>query len=147
MAAKTAKILVINGPNLNMLGKREPQIYGSEDLKSIETRCKKEAARLKLAVEFKQSNHEGELIDWIQKANEAYAGLIINAGGYTHTSVAIRDALLTLDIPIMEVHLSNLYKREAFRHHSYITYTAQGLICGLGGKGYELALSALAELI
>jgi 3-dehydroquinate dehydratase-2 len=147
MAAKTPKILIINGPNLNMLGKREPQIYGNENLKTIEARAKKEGKRLGLAVECRQSNHEGEIVEWIQGANESAAGLIINAGGYTHTSVAIRDALLTLTLPIIEVHLSNLFKREEFRHHSFITYTAQGLICGLGGKGYVLALEAMAELI
>lgn len=142
-----AKILILNGPNLNMLGRREPQIYGSETLKDIETRAKKEAKALGLTVDFKQSNHEGELVDWIQQAGDAYAGLVINAGGYTHTSVALRDALLTLKIPVVEVHLSNLFKREEFRHHSYISATAQGLICGFGGTGYVLALKAIAEII
>jgi 3-dehydroquinate dehydratase-2 len=142
-----AKILILNGPNLNMLGRREPQIYGSETLKDIETRAKKEAKALGLVVDFKQSNHEGELVDWIQQAGDAYAGLVINAGGYTHTSVALRDALLTLKIPVVEVHLSNLFKREEFRHHSYISATAQGLICGFGGTGYVLALKAIAEII
>ncbi len=142
-----AKILILNGPNLNMLGRREPQIYGSETLKDIEARAKKEAKALGLVVDFKQSNHEGELVDWIQQAGDAYAGLVINAGGYTHTSVALRDALLTLKIPVVEVHLSNLFKREEFRHHSYISATAQGLICGFGGTGYVLALKAIAEII
>lgn len=142
-----AKILVLNGPNLNMLGRREPHIYGSETLKDIEARCKKEAKALGLVMDFKQSNHEGELVEWIQQAGDAYAGLVINAGGYTHTSVALRDALLTLRIPVVEVHLSNLFKREEFRHHSYISATAQGLICGFGGTGYVLALKAIAEII
>lgn len=142
-----AKILILNGPNLNMLGRREPQIYGSETLKDIEARAKKEAKALGLTIDFKQSNHEGELVDWIQQAGDAYAGLVINAGGYTHTSVALRDALLTLKIPVVEVHLSNLFKREEFRHHSYISATAQGLICGFGGTGYVLALKAIAEII
>lgn len=142
-----AKILILNGPNLNMLGRREPQIYGSETLKDIEVRAKKEAKALGLTIDFKQSNHEGELVDWIQQAGDTYAGLVINAGGYTHTSVALRDALLTLNIPVVEVHLSNLFKREEFRHHSYISATAQGLICGFGGTGYVLALKAIAEII
>ncbi|NDF12327.1 MAG: type II 3-dehydroquinate dehydratase [Proteobacteria bacterium] len=136
----TQKILILNGPNLNLLGTREPEIYGKETLADIEKQCKALAKTLKLEVDFRQSNHEGELVEWIQEARKGFGGLIINAGAYTHTSVALRDALLALQIPIVEVHLSNLFKREEFRHHSYISAVAKGLICGFGGQGYKLAL-------
>lgn len=139
----TKKILIINGPNLNLLGTREPEIYGSETLDDIKNKCEKKAKDLSLQVDFRQSNDEGEIVTWIQEARKKHAGIIINAGAYTHTSVAIRDALLGVDMPIIEVHISNIFKREEFRHHSYISDVAMGMICGLGSKGYILALEAI----
>lgn len=141
----TASILIINGPNLNLLGSREPDIYGKETLGTIEAACRDRAADLGLDVDFRQSNDEGELVTWIQDAPKSHAGIIINAGAYTHTSVAILDALSAIDLPIIEVHLSNIHRREEFRHHSYVSKAADGMICGLGGQGYELALEALAK--
>ncbi len=141
----TATVLVLNGPNLNLLGTREPDIYGTETLESIEAACRKRAGDLGLAVEFRQSNTEGDLVDWIQEAGGSHQALIVNAGAYTHTSVALLDALLATDLPIIEVHLSNINQREEFRHHSYVSKAADGMICGLGGLGYELALEALAK--
>jgi 3-dehydroquinate dehydratase-2 len=143
----TKTVLVLNGPNLNLLGTREPEIYGSETLASIEDASRKRAKSLGLAVEFRQSNTEGDLVDWIQEAAGSYAALIVNAGAYTHTSVALLDALLAVDIPIIEVHLSNINQREEFRHHSYVSKAADGMICGLGGFGYELALESLAHTL
>lgn len=154
MAAKAARrpsapkpVLVLNGPNLNMLGKRQPQIYGRETLADIEKACRTEAARLDLAIEFAQSNHEGVLVDRIQAARENNSAIIINAGAYTHTSVALLDALNTAELPAVEVHISNIYKRESFRHRSYISPAAVGVIAGLGSQGYLLALQALARLL
>lgn len=141
-----AKILLVNGPNLNQLGTREPEIYGSETLADIEKKCAAAARRLKLQLECVQSNHEGEIITLIQGAGKKYSGLILNAGAYTHTSIAIMDALMPLNIPVIEVHLSNIFKREEFRHQSYVSLAAKGVICGLGSHGYVLALEALAEL-
>ena len=138
-------IYVLNGPNLNLLGHRQPQLYGSATLGDIETRLGARAAALGLAIDFRQSNHEGELIDSIHQARQRASGIIINAAGLTHTSVALLDALLAADLPVIEVHLTNIYRREAFRHHSYVSQAATGIICGLGPKGYELALDALAE--
>ena len=126
-----------------MLGTRQPEIYGDDTLADIEERCQAVAESLGLEVEFKQSNSEGEIIDLIHKAKESYGGLILNAAGYTHTSVAIYDALLLLDIPVVEVHISNIYKREDFRHKSLISPAASGIICGFGVKGYELALKVV----
>lgn len=143
----TAKIYILNGPNLNLLGKREPAIYGRETLADVEKLCRAAAKKLGLSVEFRQSNHEGELIDWVQEARTKAAGLVVNAGGLTHTSVALMDALLAADQPVIEVHISNIFRREEFRHHSYISLAAKGVICGLGPKGYVLALEALAELV
>ncbi len=141
----TAKpMLVLNGPNLNMLGKRQPQIYGRETLADVEKACRTEAARLGISVEFAQSNHEGVLVDLIQAAREKNGGIVINAGAYTHTSIAILDALNAAELPVVEVHISNIYKRESFRHHSYISPAAVGVIAGLGIQGYVLALQALA---
>ena len=139
------RVLVLNGPNLNMLGIREPQTYGSQTLADIEKMIAAEAATLGLSVECKQSNREGELCDWIQQALGQFDAIIINAGGYSHTSIAIPDALRAVALPTVEVHLSNIYAREAFRHHSYISAVAIGVICGLGATGYKLALHALAE--
>lgn len=138
-------IYVLNGPNLNLLGHREPQLYGSTTLRDIETRLRARAASLGLAIDFRQSNHEGELINWVHEARQKASALIVNAAGLTHTSVPLLDALLAAEVPIIEVHLTNIYRREAFRHHSYVSLAATGIICGLGAKGYELALDALAE--
>ncbi len=140
-------ILVLNGPNLNILGAREPDVYGHETMAEIEAACAKRASALGLTVEFRQSNSEGELVDWIQGARNGYAGLIVNAGAYTHTSVALLDALLACDVPVIEVHLSNILQREDFRHHSYVSKAARGLICGFGGFGYEMALEAAARML
>lgn len=139
------RILVLNGPNLNMLGIREPKTYGSQTLADIEAMCKAEGKRLKLTVECKQSNREGELCEWIQAAYGKVDGIVINPAGYSHTSVAIRDALSAVAIPTIEVHLSNIHAREEFRHFSYVSAVAVGVICGLGATGYRLALQALAE--
>lgn len=136
-------VYVLNGPNLNLLGQREPHIYGSTTLAAIEKQVAAHAKSLGLAVICHQSNHEGELIDWIQEARTMGSGVVINAGAYSHTSIAIHDALATLDIPVIEVHISNVYKREAFRHHSMISPVATGVICGLGTIGYDLALEAI----
>lgn len=145
--AGDASILIVNGPNLNMLGLREPHIYGATTLDDIEAACQERAEALRLGLDFRQSNHEGELIGWIQEARTDHDGIIINAGGYTHTSVAIRDALAATDLPVIEVHLSNIFAREAFRHHSYISAVARGVICGLGAQGYLLAMDGLANII
>ena len=138
----TKKILIINGPNLNLLGTREPEIYGDDTLADIEERCQALAESLGMEVEFFQSNSEGEIINNIHMARESFDGLVLNAGGYTHTSVAIHDALKLLNIPIVELHISNIYKREDFRHKSLISPAASGIICGFGVKGYELALKS-----
>jgi 3-dehydroquinate dehydratase-2 len=140
-------ILVLNGPNLNLLGLREPEIYGRETLSDIEDACLERAAELGLALDFRQSNHEGQLVDWIHEARQIADGIVLNAGAYSHTSIALLDALNAAELPVVEVHLSNIYRREAFRHHSYISRAASGVICGFGGQGYELALTAMARLL
>lgn len=140
-------ILVLNGPNLNMLGLREPAIYGSRTLDDIEAMCQEKAEALGLAVDFRQSNFEGELVAWIQQARGEHDGIIINAAAYTHTSVAILDALTLAELPVIEVHLSNIYKREPFRHHSFISPVAKGVICGFGPAGYVLAIDAMAGIL
>lgn len=140
----TQHITILNGPNLNLLGQREPEIYGTTTLADIEALCASTAQAHGLAIQFKQTNHEGELVEWIQAASESY-GLILNAGAYTHTSVAMHDALKSVRCPIIEVHLSNIFAREPFRHHSYVSPLAKGVICGLGAKGYALAIEALAN--
>ncbi len=140
-----AKILVLNGPNLNLLGTREPEVYGSQTLADIEAACAAKAEALGVGMEFRQSNTEGELVDWVQEAAQSFDGLIVNAGAYTHTSVALLDALLACSLPVVEVHLSNIHQRDEFRRHSYVSKAALGMICGLGGVGYELALEALAH--
>ena len=139
------RVLVLNGPNLNMLGTREPATYGSQTLADIERLGKAEAGKLGLTVEFKQSNHEGELVTWIQQALGAFEAIVINPGAYSHTSIAIHDALRDVALPVIEIHLSNIYAREDFRRHSYVSPVATGVICGLGVAGYRLALHALAE--
>jgi 3-dehydroquinate dehydratase-2 len=140
-------VFVLNGPNLNLLGVRDPSIYGHDTLGDIEERCTARAASLDLQIEFRQTNHEGQLVDWIQEARESADGIILNAGALTHTSVAVLDALSAADLPVIEVHLSNIFRRERFRHHSYVSLAANGVICGLGAQGYELALDAIARLI
>jgi 3-dehydroquinate dehydratase-2 len=140
-------VFVLNGPNLNLLGVRDPSVYGHDTLGDIEERCAARAAALDLEIDFRQTNHEGQLVDWIQEARETAEGIILNAGALTHTSVAVLDALFAADLPVIEVHLSNIFRRESFRHHSYVSLAATGVICGLGAKGYELALDAIAGLI
>jgi len=140
-------ILVLNGPNLNLLGLREPAIYGHETLSDIEESCLESAATLDLTVDFRQSNHEGQLVDWIHEARQTADGIILNAGAFSHTSIAILDALNAAALPVIEVHLSNIYRREEFRHNSYVSRAARGVICGFGGQGYELALAALARIL
>ena len=137
------KILVINGPNLNLLGTREKEKYGQSSLGDINVRCEAHAKKLGLTVEFKQSNVEGEIVNYIQEAKTKYSGIIINAGGYTHTSVAILDALLAVKKPTIELHITNIYKREDFRHKSLISKAADGIICGLGADGYIMALDGI----
>lgn len=138
-------VFILNGPNLNMLGSREQAVYGSETLADLEARCATRAKVLGLAIDFRQSNLEGELVGWIQEARSETSGIIINAAAYTHTSIALHDALKAADVPVIEVHLSNIYRREPFRHHSYVSPVALGVICGFGGHGYELALDGLAH--
>ncbi len=145
--AMTKPIYVLNGPNLNLLGSREPEVYGNETLEDLRARCERKAAALGFPLDFRQSNHEGELVAWIQEARMTASGLIINAGAFTHTSIAMLDALLACKIPSVEVHLSNIFTREPFRHHSYISRAVKGVICGLGPLGYELALEALAAAV
>jgi 3-dehydroquinate dehydratase-2 len=139
------RILVLNGPNLNMLGTREPQTYGSQTLADIEKMVTDEGKKLGLEVTCKQSNIEGELVTWIQQALGQQDAIVINPGAYSHTSIAIHDAFRAVNLPVVEVHLSNIYTREPFRHHSYVSPVALGVICGLGATGYKLALHALAE--
>ncbi|HHY48259.1 MAG TPA: type II 3-dehydroquinate dehydratase [Alphaproteobacteria bacterium] len=139
------RVLVLNGPNLNMLGVREPATYGSQTLADIEKLCKTEGKKLGLTVTCRQSNHEGELVEWIQQALGTADAIVINPAAYSHTSVAIHDALRAVGLPVIEVHLSNIHAREPFRHHSYVSPVAMAVICGLGATGYKLALSALAE--
>jgi 3-dehydroquinate dehydratase-2 len=140
-------VFVLNGPNLNMLGLREPAVYGRESLADLEKRAQARAKALGLAIDFRQSNSEGELVGWIQEARQAARGIILNAGAYSHTSIAILDALQAAELPVIEVHLSNIFRREDYRQHSYVSLAAKGLICGLGPKGYELALDAMSELL
>jgi 3-dehydroquinate dehydratase II len=139
------RVLVLNGPNLNMLGVREPETYGAQTLADIETMCVDAGRSLGLEVEARQSNHEGELVTWIQQALGSFEAIVINPGAYSHTSVAIHDALRAVALPVIEVHLSNIHARENFRHHSFVSTVATGVICGLGAAGYRLALSALSE--
>ncbi len=143
MSKSRHNILILNGPNLNMLGTREPDVYGFKTLSSIAMACEEYAAELGLAIDFRQSNVEGDIVTILNEAPGQYAGIVLNAAAYSHTSIAIHDALKMLDIPVIEVHLSNVFKREGFRHHSYVTPVTQGMICGFGGHGYLLALDAL----
>ena len=147
-AESPTDIIVINGPNLNLLGSREPEIYGSETLKEIESRLTQTARELGVSLECHQTNHEGHFVETIHLAKKLNSRfLILNAAAYTHTSVAIRDALSSVQIPYIEVHLSNVYRREAFRHHSYLSEKAEAVICGLGSKGYDAALQYAIDLL
>jgi 3-dehydroquinate dehydratase II len=139
-------IFVLNGPNLNLLGSREPRIYGQQTLDDIGSVLEERAKALKVKVELRQSNHEGELVDWIQEAMAKASAVILNAGGYSHTSIAIRDAVAALHVPVIEVHMSNVYAREHFRRQSYVAQVARGSITGFGPLGYLLALDAAAQL-
>ncbi len=148
MSRQTHKpIYVLNGPNLNLLGHREPEIYGRDTLADIEKRCAALCQGANVGLIFRQSNHEGELIDWIHEAREAASLLVINPAGYGHTSVALLDALKALAIPVIECHLSNPHTREPFRHHSYVSLAAKGMVAGFGAFGYELAISAALSLL
>lgn len=141
------RLLVLNGPNLNLLGDREPAIYGRATLADIEIVCRRRAEALKASLDFRHSNAENDLIDWVQQARHTADALIINAAAYTHTSIALLDALSLLDMPVIEVHLSNIFRREPFRHHSYVSRAANGVICGLGPLGYALAVEAAVRLV
>jgi len=139
-------VFVLNGPNLNALGKREPGIYGGQTLADIEALCRAEGEKLGLAIDFRQSNHEGDLVDWIHEAGDVAAGVAINAGAYTHTSIALHDAIRAVKIPVVELHLSNVHAREDFRHKSMIAPAVKGVICGFGAQSYVLALHALSSI-
>jgi 3-dehydroquinate dehydratase-2 len=143
----TPTVFVLNGPNLNLLGLREPDVYGSDTLNDIEDRVKTRAKQLGLLIDFRQTNVEGQLVDWIQEARTKAKGIIINPAAYTHTSVALHDALKAVGVPTIEVHLSNTHAREEFRHHSYVSPVAHGIVVGFGAYGYELALDGLARII
>jgi 3-dehydroquinate dehydratase-2 len=140
-------VVVLNGPNLNLLGEREPEVYGSETLADVEALCATAVAEAGLALDFRQSNHEGVLVDAIHEVRSSAAGIVINAGALTHTSIALRDALAAVSVPVIEVHISNVYAREAFRHHSYLSAVADGVIVGCGTQGYELAIARVAALV
>jgi 3-dehydroquinate dehydratase II len=146
-SAETPTILVLNGPNLNMLGTREPEVYGTQTLDDVAGMVAKRAETLGLASDFRQSNHEGELVTWIQQALGVNAGIIINAGALTHTSIALHDAFKSVNLPMIEVHLSNVYTREAFRHKSFLSLIANGVICGFGINSYLLAVDAMADIL
>ncbi len=143
----TKPIYILNGPNLNLLGEREPEVYGTDTLDDIRRALEAQAEGLGLTLVFRQTNAEGQLIDWVQEARDEGSGIIINPAGLTHSSVALLDALLAVDIPIIEVHLSNIHRRERFRRFSYVSRAAAGVICGLGARGYGLALEALADMV
>jgi 3-dehydroquinate dehydratase-2 len=143
----TKTLLILNGPNLNLLGTREPDVYGHETLDDVKARCFGLATELGVGVDFRQSNHEGQLVDWVQEARGMADGIVINPAAYTHTSVAILDALTMFQGPVIEVHISNIHKREAFRHHSFVSGRADGVIAGCGTEGYLLAMRRLASLL
>lgn len=140
-------VFILNGPNLNLLGKRQPEIYGHDTLDDVAARCAALGGELGVETRLMQSNHEGQIIDWIHEAREAAGGIIINPGAFTHTSVAILDALNAFDGFVLEVHISNVHKRESFRHHSYVSLRADGVMAGFGVEGYELALRRMASLL
>ncbi len=145
--SKTLPLYILNGPNLNLLGTREPEVYGTTTLPQIEQMCARQAAGHGLSIVFRQSNREGEIVDHLQEARTKSCGVIINAAGYSHTSVAILDSIQMLKVPSIEVHLSNLYKRESYRHHSYVARGTTGSIIGLGAQGYLRAIDAIAEIV
>ncbi|MGM7669693.1 type II 3-dehydroquinate dehydratase [Microbacterium sp. A93] len=148
MTPSTSKtVFVLNGPNLNLLGQREPEKYGTATLDDVRELCEETASGLGLTVEFRQSNHEGVLIDWIQEARASGSGIILNPAGYTTTSIAIMDALLAAALPVIEVHITNIHRREEFRHHSYVSKVAEAVIAGAGVHGYRLALEHMARLV
>ncbi len=140
-------IFILNGPNLNLIGEREPEIYGRATLTDIEQGLRQQAGLAGLEIDFRQTNHEGELVGWIQEARHSAVALILNAAAFTHTSIAILDALRALSLPVVEVHLSNIFKREEFRHRSFVSPAATGLICGFGPQSYQLALSAIIAIV
>lgn len=140
-------VAVLNGPNLNMLGLRQPSVYGRATLDDVEQVCAQAAERAGMAIDFRQTNGEGELVSWVQECRGRARGIVINPGAYSHTSIALLDALLAVELPVIEVHISNIHRREDFRHHSYVSRAAVGVICGLGIRGYDLALSAMADLL
>jgi 3-dehydroquinate dehydratase-2 len=140
-------VVVLNGPNLNLLGQREPEVYGRETLADVEALCRKAASLAGLAVDFRQSNHEGVLIDAIHETRTSAVGFVVNAGAYTHTSIALRDALATVEAPVFEVHLTNVHAREPFRHQSYLSDIATGVIVGCGPSGYAYAIARISELV
>jgi 3-dehydroquinate dehydratase-2 len=144
---KKPAILVLNGPNLNTLGRREPELYGHETLDDVAAKCREKAREFGWTLQFKQSNSESELVGWIQAARDSARGIVINPAAFTHTSVAVLDALLYAELPVIEVHISNIFRREAFRHHSYVSRGATGVICGLGTHGYVLAMDAMREIL
>ena len=141
----TRKILILNGPNLNLLGTRQPEVYGARTLSDIEVNCESFAKSLGISVTFEQTNHEGRLIDFIHSARDSYDGIILNAGALTHTSIAIMDAVKSVEVPTIELHLSNIHTREEFRHQSFLAKAAIGVICGFGANGYTLAISAMIQ--
>ena len=140
-------VLVLNGPNLNLLGEREPEVYGHDTLAEVEALCRKAAGLAGLEIDFRQSNHEGVLIDAIHEVRHTAAGIVINAGALTHTSIALRDALAAVSVPVFEVHISNVHRREAFRHHSYLSAVSDGVIMGCGPSGYAYAIARISELV
>ena len=141
------RIAVLNGPNMNMLGLRQPEIYGAATLDDVEQLCAETAEQLGVAIDFRQTNGEGELISWVQECRNRAQGIVINPAGYTSTSIALLDALLAVELPVIEVHVTNIHSREQFRHHSYVSLAATGVICGCGIRGYALALTAMADLL
>lgn len=144
----TSAIMVLNGPNLNLLGRRQPEIYGTDTLADVERLCAQTAARHGVDVDCRQSNHEGQLIDWLHEARQSHSGIVINPGGYSHTSVALADALAACDgLPIMEIHISNIHRREPFRHHSYVSAVADGVVAGCGIQGYAFAVERVCALL
>ncbi len=146
-SAQLPLVAVLNGPNLNMLGLRQPEIYGRATLDEVEALCAETAERLGLAIDFRQTNGEGELISWVHECRGRASGIVINPAGYSHTSIALLDALKAVELPVIEVHISNIHQREPYRHHSYVSQAATGVICGLGIRGYALALTAIADLL
>lgn len=141
----TTSILILNGPNLNLLGTRQPEIYGNTTLADVEEMCAERAKTLGINIDFRQNNHEGTLVDWIQEAKGTHQGIIINAGAYTHTSIALADAIASVELPVAEVHISNIHQRESFRHLSYISKVSVGMICGFGPFGYLMGIDALVN--